>query len=133
MNSPNSLRTVATPPTVIRSADNSEFYAHFVSLAWRISFCPTISTLNKQMPDVGTFTSATSCCLETGWFQCDANSPTKDHNPSVKRRKNFKITACNNSYRTFAFSPKNGSSSVPNCNSQLSSTVHFKLLTNCST
>ncbi|TMW52427.1 hypothetical protein DOY81_002485 [Sarcophaga bullata] len=103
MDSPNSTRTVATPPTVIRRTGNSEFYAPLVNVSRRISFSSATSTPNKQEPDEGSslLDKLDSMQLLTespvakkldfndsnGTQSSDANSPIKGHNPRVKKRR----------------------------------------------
>ncbi|XP_046811125.1 uncharacterized protein LOC111690157 isoform X1 [Lucilia cuprina] len=104
--SPTSVRTVETPPTVIRRTGNSEFYTPLVNVSRRISFSFS-TTPNKNTPkledDDGSSLMAKLDSMQLmaesplakkldfddskTTHSSDAVSPIKGNNPRIKKRR----------------------------------------------
>lgn len=103
--SPTSVRTVETPPTVVRRTGNSEFYTSLVNVSRRISFsCSATPNKNTyveeedgsslmakldsmQLMNESPLAKKLDCDDENTTQSSDAVSPKKGNNPRIKKRR----------------------------------------------
>ncbi|XP_023036851.1 uncharacterized protein LOC6652266 [Drosophila willistoni] len=91
--SPNSVRSLATPPTVVRRVGNSSFYSPLVSVTRRISFSSSGQKAEPQEPDMSDVAdleaSRSRLFEQLDSLQLDAVEPSTPTppRPAIRRRR----------------------------------------------